>query len=201
MTLDLNMGYHHIKLSPFSKCLCTIATPFSKYKYQCLPIGLCNSSDIFQECMYKIFSDLEYVHVYIDHLLVLSCSTFKEHLQRLKLVFSWLSEAGLKINAIKSHFAVSEIEYLGYWITGNGIQPVPKKMIAIQCIAPPTTQKHVWFFIGLINYYQDMWPRRSETLAPLTHLTSKDVPFQWTDVEQKGFHKMKAKVCCKVLLS
>jgi hypothetical protein len=30
-----------------------------------------------------------------------------------------------------------------------------------------------------------MWPRRSETLSPLTHLTSKDVPFQWTDVEQK----------------
>jgi hypothetical protein len=71
---------------------------------------------------------------------------------------------------------------------------------AIQCIAPPTTQKQVRSFIGLINYYQDMWPRRSETLAPLTHLTSKDVPFQWTDVEQQAFEKMKAIVCCKVLL-
>jgi putative transposase len=77
--------------------------------------------------MYEIFSDLEYVHVYIDNLLVTSCSTFEEHLQRLKLVFSRLSEAGLKINANKSHFAVSEIEYLGYSITRNGIQPVPKK--------------------------------------------------------------------------
>jgi hypothetical protein len=46
-----------------------------------------------------------------------------------------------------------------------------------------------------------MWPRRSEILAPLTHLTSKDVPFQWTDVEQQAFDKMKAIVCCKVLLS
>jgi putative transposase len=79
-------------------------------------MGLCNSPDVFQECMYEIFSDLEYIQVYIDDLLVTSCSTFKENLQRLELVLSQLSEVGLKINANKSHFAVSEIEYLGCWI-------------------------------------------------------------------------------------
>jgi hypothetical protein len=82
-------------------------------------------------------------------------------------------------DANKSHFTVSEIEYFGYWITRNGTQqPAPKKVKAIQCIAPLTTRKQVQSFIGLINYYQDMWPRRSETLAPLTCLTSKDPPFQ-----------------------
>jgi hypothetical protein len=87
-TLDLNMGYYHIELSPFSKCLCTIVTPFGKYEYQRLPMGLCNSPDIFQERMYEIFSDLEYVRGYIDDLLVMSCSTFEEHLQKLELAFS-----------------------------------------------------------------------------------------------------------------
>jgi putative transposase len=66
---------------------------------------------------------------------------------------SQLKETGLKVNANKSHFAVSEIEYLGYWITRNGIQPVPKKVEATQRIAPPTTRKQVRSFIGLINYY------------------------------------------------
>jgi hypothetical protein len=46
-----------------------------------------------------------------------------------------------------------------------------------------------------------MWPRRSEILPPLACLTSNDVPFQWTDIKQKAFDKMKAIVCCKVLLS
>jgi hypothetical protein len=81
MTLDPNMAYYHIKLSPFSKPLCTIVMPFGKHKYQCLPMGLCNSPDIFQECMYEILSDLEYTHVHIDDLLVMSCSTLEEHLQ------------------------------------------------------------------------------------------------------------------------
>jgi hypothetical protein len=45
-----------------------------------------------------------------------------------------------------------------------------------------------------------MWPRRSEILAPLALLISKDVPFQWTDVEQQAFDKIKAIVCHEVLL-
>jgi hypothetical protein len=82
------------------------------------------------------------------------------------------------------------------------IAPLHASLVIIMQIlsAPPTTQKQVRSFIGLINYFQDMWPRRSETLAPLTHLTSKDVPFEWTDVEQQAFEKMKAIICCKVLL-
>jgi hypothetical protein len=47
-SLDLNMGYYHIELSPDSKQLCTIVLPLGKYEYQRLPMGLCNSPDVFQ---------------------------------------------------------------------------------------------------------------------------------------------------------
>ena len=60
-SLDLNMGYYHIELMPFSKRLCTIIMPWGKYKYQHLPMGLCNSPNIFQEHMFELFLDLEYV--------------------------------------------------------------------------------------------------------------------------------------------
>ena len=40
-SLDLYMGYYHIKLFPFSRKLCTIVLPWGKYKYQKVPIGLC----------------------------------------------------------------------------------------------------------------------------------------------------------------
>jgi hypothetical protein len=42
-----------------------------------------------------------------------------------------------------------------------------------------------------------MWPRRSEILAPLTCLTSKDVPFKWTDVEHQAFDKIKQESVAK----
>ena len=200
-SLDLNMGYYHIELTPFSKSLCTIVTPWGKYEYQRLPMGLCNSPDIFQERMFELFSDLEYVRAYIDDLLVTSSSTFEEHLGKLEEVFSRLSKAGLKVNANKSHFAKAEIEYLGYWITRDGIQPLPKKVQALQNIAPPTTKKQLRRFVGMINYYRDMWVRRSEVLAPLSRLTSANVKFQWTDVEQAAFDKIKQIVGRETLLS
>ena len=38
-SLDLNMGYYHIELSPASKQLCTLVFPFGKYEMQRLPMG------------------------------------------------------------------------------------------------------------------------------------------------------------------
>jgi len=38
----------------------------------------------------------------------------------------------------KSHFfGKSKLEYLGYWITREGSQPMPKKVQAILAIQPP----------------------------------------------------------------
>ena len=57
-SLDLNMGYYHIELNPNSKRLCTIVLPWGKYEYQRLPMGLCNSPDIFQENMGELMASL-----------------------------------------------------------------------------------------------------------------------------------------------
>ena len=46
------------------------------------------SFDIFQERMFELFLDLDYIRVYINDLLMTSCSTFEEHLERLEKVFS-----------------------------------------------------------------------------------------------------------------
>ena len=54
-SLNLNMGYYCIELMPFSESLCIIVMPWGKYKYQHIPMGLCNSPDIFQECMFELF--------------------------------------------------------------------------------------------------------------------------------------------------
>ena len=39
--------------------------------------------------------------------------------------------------------------------------PLPDKVEAIKNIAAPTTKKQLRSFVGLINYYRDIWQRRS----------------------------------------
>ena len=154
-------------------------------------MGLSNSPDIFQEKMNELFEGFGYVRAYIDDLLIISNGTYEDHLNKLDTVLNKLKETGLKVNATKSFFAKEELEYLGYWITREGVMPVPKKVQAILNIAIPKTKKQLRRFIGMINYYRDMFIRRSEMLAPLTALTSKNAKWEWIDVHTNAFNKIK----------
>ena len=58
-------------------------------------------------------------------------------------------------------------------------------------MTPPKNIRQVRAFEGLLNYYRDMWPRRSHLLRALTALTSTKVTFKWIDVEQHAFDKIK----------
>ena len=151
-----------------------------KYEYLRLPMGLCNSPDIFQEKIDELFQDFSEVRAYIDDLLILTKGSWEDHLKSVRRVLKVMKKANLRINAPKSFFARESCEYLGYWITRNGIQPLPKKVEAIKAIAPLKTTKQVRSFVGLVNYYRDLFPCRAHNLAPLTCLCSKNVKFQWT---------------------
>ncbi len=80
---------------------------------------------------------------------------------------------GLKVNADKSTFCALEIEYLGYILSKNGIKPQSNKVQAILAIHPPTEVKQLRHFLGMVQYYRDMWAKRSEMLAPLSDLVGE----------------------------
>jgi hypothetical protein len=200
-SLDLNMGYYHIELCPASKKLCTLVFPFGKYEMQWLPMGLCNSPDIFQEKMSELFDGLEFVRTYIDDLLCLTKGSFEDHLEKLERVLQRLRQAGLKVNGKKSFFAKTELEYLGYWITRDGIKPLPDKVKAILAIDAPKNRKELRSFIGIVNYYRDMWVRRSHVLAPLASLTSKKTKWVWGPQQEVAFQTAKKIIAREVMLA
>ena len=82
------MGYYHILLTPSTHRLCTIVLPWGKYEYCHLPMGVCNSPEIFQERMSDLMTGLEFVHTYLDDLLVLMKSDWNDHLNKLEQVLS-----------------------------------------------------------------------------------------------------------------
>ena len=200
-SIDLNMGYYHVKLTPDSSRLCTIVTEFGKYEYLRIPMGVCNSPDIFQERMSDLMAGLEYVRAYIDDILVTTKGDWNDHLEKLDKVLQRLGEAGLQVNADKSFFGKTETEYLGFWITREGVRPVSKKVEALKNLKPPCNIKQLRRFMGLINYYRDMWVRRSHVLAPLSRLLSKNVKWKWTAVEQQAFENVIKVVGKEVLLA
>jgi hypothetical protein len=177
-------------------------------------MGFAGLADIFQAEMGNLMATLEYVRAYIDDLLVITKDSLNDHIDKLKQVFIRLRDAGLKINATKSVFCVQETEYLGYILTRGGIKPQPKKVQAILALNPPNNVKELQRFLGMVQYYRDMWQKRSEMLAPLTNLVgecgetkttkknkTKKKPWRWESIHQQAFDNVKTTIAKEVVLA
>ena len=178
-------------------------------------MGFAGSADIFQA------EALEHVRAYIDNLLVITRGTLEvleDHLEKQREVLRRLRDAGLKVNAAKSFFCTHKIEYLGYILTRGGIKPKPKKVKAILSINPPNTVKELRHFLGMVQYYRDMWAKRSEMLTPLSDLVSdlvgkcgetkttrknkvKKRSWHWDSIPQTAFVNVKTTIAKEVVLA
>jgi hypothetical protein len=103
-----------------------------------------------------------------------------------------LQENGFTINPLKCEWAIKETNWLGYWLTPQGLKPWKKKIDAIIHMNRPCNATELCMFIGCINYYQDMWPCCAHILKPLTDQSGlkKTAPMKWTDEIQKAFNKI-----------
>ena len=122
-TLDLSMGYYHLPLDEETSNLCSICLPFGTYCYKRLPQGVMPAVDCFQREMSHIFSDLDFVKVYLDDVLIHSNGDDSDHLDKLTIVLDRLRAYNLKVKVKKCKFLQQEVEYLGYNISHRGVSP------------------------------------------------------------------------------
>jgi hypothetical protein len=161
-----------------------------------------------------LMASLEFLQAYMDNLLIITRGMLDKNLQKMETVLTRLHDTGLKVNAAKSLFCAHEIEYLGYILTRDGIKHQPKKVQAILVLNPPNNDKELRHFLGMVQYYRDMWARCSEMLAPLTDLVgecgetkitrinkTKKKPWQWDPIHQQAFDNLKAAIAKETVLA
>ncbi len=84
----------------------------------------------------------------------------------------------------------------------------------ILALNPPNNVKELRHFLGMVQYYRDMWAKHSEMLAPFTYLVgecsktkttkknkTKKKPWRWDLIHQQAFDKVKAAIAKEVVLA
>jgi hypothetical protein len=76
-----------------------IPMEYGKIQIQTLTHGYqdCRVPDVFQNVMSKLVQDMEYVKTYLDDVLILTNSSFKDHLLKLEMVLARLSTNDLLV--------------------------------------------------------------------------------------------------------
>ena len=116
--------------------------------------------------------------VLLDNILITGRST-EEHLDDLEKVLTRLSEAGLRLKAVKCQFMKPVLECLGHRADAEGFQPVEAKVKAIQEAPAPKNPTELKSFPGMLNFCGKFIPNLSSILEPLHSLLRKDVVWKW----------------------
>ena len=139
---------------------------------------------------------LNWCIIYPDDIIVFS-KTPRDHIERLRGVFTILVAAGLKLKPKKCEFFKSKIAYLGHIVSSKGIKTDPKKVEAVKNWTTPRMVMDVQSFLGFTNYYRRFIKDYAKVARPLNILISgenasrKKKLIEWTEECQLAFDKLK----------
>ena len=146
-----------------------------------MPFGLTNAHAAFQRFMNDIFSDMLDVHViiYLDDILVYSDNP-TEHKKHVHEVFVKTDSTANQRNVTLTKTPSTTLAL-----------SCPKMVQTIQDWPEPRNVKDIQSFLGFANFYRCFISNYSDIVVPLTWLTRRGVPWNFSDAACKSFQSLK----------
>ena len=170
--INLKNGYHLIRIKEGDEWKTAFRCRYGLFEYTVMPFGLVNAPVEFQGMINNIFRDM----------LDLGISAFLDDLikwsdTRLGLdditreVLRCLRDNRLCIAPDKCEWAQQQIEFLGYIVSGEGVEMTEEKVDTIKKIAPVNSLKDVQHILGFANFYRRFIKDYSKIILPMTNST------------------------------
>lgn len=195
-SIDLKSGYHQVRIRDEDIPKTAFNTRYGSYEFLVLPFGLTNAPPTFQRLMNSVLGDCldRFALVYLDDILIFS-KTKEDHVKHVHHVLDRLRDAQLVANLKKCEFFKTELEFVGYLVSGAGILPSPGKVKAIREWPIPTNVQEVRQFVGLASHYRRFIRNFSTMSSALTDLTRgvgpKKRAVEWNKECQVAFDTIK----------
>ena len=197
---DLLKGYWQVPLTEKAKEVSAFVTPDGLYQYKVMPFGMKNAPATFQRMIHALLKDIAGCEAYIDDVIVYS-ETWDDHLKTIHALFERLAEANLTVNLAKSEFFHATVEYLGHKVGQGFVRPISAKVESINNFPSPSNKKELMRFLGMVGFYRKFCPNFSTVVGPLTNLLQKRAAYEWSELCEDSFKKIKSVLISSPVLS
>ena len=189
--LDANSAYWQIKISEADRKKTAFITKYGLFEHVRMGFGLCNAPATYARVMNLVLRGLLWsiVLAFLDDILVLG-STFLDHLRHLREVLQRFRKHQLKLKPKKCVLFHRRIDFLGRFISEDGIELAETDIKAVLDWPVPQSTREVEQFLGLANYHRNFIKNFSRIAVPLYRLTGKN-PFEWSEDHQRAFQELK----------
>jgi hypothetical protein len=153
--IDLRLGYHQLKIRESNIPKTVFHTQYGLYEYTVMSFGLTNALAYFMYLMIKLFMEYldKFVVVFIEDIIIFS-KMEEEHEKHLRLVLEKLRSNQLYTKFSKCEFWLTEVAFLGHFISARGVSVDPSKVRDVLNWMPPTNISEIQSFLGLAGYYR-----------------------------------------------
>jgi len=198
---NIIITFNKLRMSTESENLITFVTFFDVYKYRVMLFELINESTFFQHYINDVLFNClhKFCQIYLNDILIYS-KILKKHKTHVKKMLDKLREVDLQINIDKCEFEIQKISFLELLIFINDLRMNSRKVDVIRSWKVPRSLTHVQIFIDFCNFYQWFIKNFSKIAQSMIKLIWKDHSFEWTEICQTIFEKLKQQMTTVFIL-
>ena len=128
----------------------------------------------------------------MDDSLIHDCN-LEEHWWRAIEFLELTGRSGIVINPEKFQFSESTVDFAGFRISAEGVEPLPKYIDAIREFPKPENITDIRSWFGLVNQVSH-YAKLRELMEPFRRFLSPKVSFEWDEELDRIFEESKSKI-------
>jgi ribosomal protein L44E len=187
-------GFHSVPIRQEDRHYTTFITPWGLFRYIRAPQGFLSSGDGYNRRLDDILAGLErLVRCVDDSLLFDDDNKLRKHWWRVIDFMEVAGNAGVVLNPEKFQFAQKTVDFAGFRINSDTVEPLPKYLDAIREYPTPVNITDIRSFFGLVNQVSH-YAQLRDLMEPLRKFLSPKVKFEWNANLDEIFAKSKAQI-------
>ena len=187
--MDAWNGFHSVPIREEDRHLTTFCTPWGLYRYKRAPQGYLSSGDGYDRRFADICAHIQRMQRCRDDTL-LHDKSMSEHWWRIIEFLDLCGTNGIVLNSEKFQFCASSVDFAGFRINDDTVEPLPKYLEAIRDYPTPQNITDIRSWFGLVNQVSH-YSQLRDMMEPFRKFLSPKTKFEWSDKLNSIFEQSK----------